>query len=270
MKYLKKISSPSEVDTSLTYDVIYYNDKSGEITIKEYKTEPEYEMVSLGLSVKWASMNVGAKKPTDYGLYFQWADSEGAEETPPTTSKNYSWETTPYYVGTESGGGSGGGTQADFSKYNGVDGKVVLDATDDAATKLWGSAYRIPTKEECQELLDYCTYQWVTDYQNSGVNGALFTSRVEGHTNDKIFIPAAGVCVDGVVDDVGEYGDVWSSSLDTDYPKNAFSFYFNSVDYDVYYDYRYGGLSVRAVSKDLSFDPTKLPSKNNGGGGVPA
>lgn len=267
MKYLKKISSPSEVDTSLEYGVVYYD--GNDVTIKKYEAEPEYEMVSLGLSVKWASMNVGATTPTEYGKYFQWADVEGAEETPPTASKNYSWETTPYYVGTESGGGSGSATQADWSKYNGVDGKVVLDATDDAATKLWGSDYRMPTKEECQELLDYCTYQWVTDYQGSGVNGALFTSRVEGHTNDKIFIPAAGYCGVSGVYGVGEYGFVWSSSLTTDNPKYAFGFYFGSVGYGVYDDViRYVGRSVRAVSKDLSFDPTKLPSKNNGGGAL--
>lgn len=107
MKYLQKVNIEGGEFPTLDYGVVYYNESNNEVIIK--RGEPFVpEMVDLGLSVLWASCNVGATKPEEYGKYFQWADAVGAYETPPTTSKNYSWETTPYYSGS---------TERDYTKY---------------------------------------------------------------------------------------------------------------------------------------------------------
>lgn len=132
----------------------------------EPRPEPEY--VDLGLSVKWATFNVGASKPEDYGDYFAWGETE--------TKDKYSWATYKWCDGTSS----------NITKYNSADGKTVLDLDDDAAYVNWGDKWRMPTKEECQELLDKCT--WSESIQN-GVKGYVVTSK---HTGNSIFFPYSG------------------------------------------------------------------------------
>lgn len=125
------------------------------------------ELVDLGLpsGTMWANMNVGASAPEEYGGYYAW----GETETKATyTSSNYKYGTSP------------------FTKYNPTDGKVVLEAADDAASVNWSSAYRMPTKEEMQELIDGCNFTVVTQ---NGVNGFKVTSKINGKS---IFLPAAG------------------------------------------------------------------------------
>ena len=93
-----------------------------------------YEYVDMGLSVKWATCNVGAKHPYEYGDYFSWGE---------TAPKNdYSWAT---YKFTSDGGST-------FIKYSGGE-KLVLDAEDDAAAANWGGEWRMPTLAEIKELL---------------------------------------------------------------------------------------------------------------------
>ena len=104
----------------------------------------------------------------------------------------------------------------------------------------------MPTEAEFQELLDNTNSKWITI---NGVNGYKFTSNKEGYQNNSIFIPAAGGCYDGSVNDVGNYGYVWSSSLYASYPDIAWYLYFHSGNCYMDNVSRYDGWSVRGVRK---------------------
>ena len=108
----------------------------------------------------------------------------------------------------------------------------------------------MPTQTEWQELLDNTTNEWITDYNRTGVNGYKFTSIKEGYQNNSIFIPAAGYCGDGGVDNVGNGGGVWSSSLNTSSSDSAWFLNFGSGYCNMSSDGgRCGGQSVRGVRK---------------------
>ena len=111
-----------------------------------------------------------------------------------------------------------------------------------------GSDWRMPTKDEFQELLSNTNKEWT---QVNGVNGYKFTSNKEGYQNNSIFIPAAGYCDDGSVSSVGNYGNVWSSSLDASNPGGAWRLDLYSSNCNMGYDddSRYSGQSVRGVRK---------------------
>ena len=194
-----------------------------------------YEYVDLGLSVKWAKCNVGAEKEKDAGLYFDWGETTGYTASQVGTDKEFSWSAYKY----ENGG-------SDLTKYNQSDGKTVLESADDAATQIMGSDWRMPTKDEFQELLDNTDKLWTTI---NGVSGYKFTSIKEGYQNNSIFIPAAGYCYNGSVYSVGNYGDVWSSSLNTSSPNHAWSLGFNSRYWNMNNGSRCNGRSVRGVRK---------------------
>ena len=129
---------------------------------------PEPEYVDLGLSVKWATFNVGASKPEDYGDYFAWGETE--------TKDKYSWATYKWCDG----------TSTNMTKYNTEDRKTILEPADDVAQVHWGGKWRMPTKEEIEELIDNCT--WSESIQN-GVKGYVVTSK---HTGNSIFFPYSG------------------------------------------------------------------------------
>ena len=189
-----------------------------------------YESVDLGLSVKWATCNVGAEKPEDFGDYFAWG------ETAPKS--DYSWST---YKFTTDGGST-------FTKYTGSD-KTVLDAADDAATANWGDAWRMPTLEEMQDLLDNCTWEWQAagNTEFGGVAGMKVTSKKDGYTDKYIFLPAAG-CRDGSsLYDAGSDGYYWSASLNAGKAWSAYSRSFNSLRLELSNFQRYLGLAVRPV-----------------------
>lgn len=207
-------------------------------------TKIRHEFVDLGLpsGTLWAKMNVGAKSETDSGLYFAWGETEGYTAEQVGVDKQFTWVD---YKFTPSGDDS------TFTKYNETDDKIVLEAEDDAASVNMGDEWHMPTKYQYGELLntEYVTNEWVENYNGSGINGRIFTSVSNGNT---LFIPAAGYCYGGGVNDVGEWGNVWSSSLCTDNVCNAWYFYFGSggagVDSDLY---RCNGLSVRGVIGEL-------------------
>ena len=196
---------------------------------------PTHKYVDLGLSVKWATCNVGAEKPEEYGDYFAWGET--------AAKSNNSWST---YKFTTDGGKT-------FTKYTGSD-KTVLDATDDAATVNWGIAWRMPTLEEMKELLnnENCTWEWQAAGNTTfgGVAGYKVTSKKAGYTDKYIFLPAVGYRLGTVVDDAGSLGYYWSSSLYADDPRSAYGLYYFS-EYKVwnYYD-RFYGFTVRPVLKN--------------------
>ena len=181
-----------------------------------------HEYVDLGLpsGLKWATCNIGATKPEEYGDYFAWG------ETTPETG--YTWDT---YFDTKDGGNT-------FEKY--ASGKKrVLDAENDAATANWGGTWRMPTKVEVEELLNNCAMAWT---KRNGVDGCLFTSN-NGAT---LFLPAAGGIVDS--DPSCLY---WTSSLYSSNESMA-SLLVLQLDYLVSYTgetVRWEGVSVRPVSK---------------------
>lgn len=180
-----------------------------------------HEYVDLGLSVKWATCNVGATTPEEYGDYFAWGEVE-----PKTT---YNLDTYKYYDG------------SNFTKYTGSD-KTLLDPEDDAATANWGGAWRMPTKAEQDELRTKCKWDWTTQ---NGVNGY----KVTGPNGNSIFLLAAGCMNRGSLNSAG-YGYYWSSSLSSDGPRHAYGVDFDSDDVysNVRHDfYRYYGFTVRPV-----------------------
>ena len=196
-------------------------------------TPVAHEYVDLGLpsGLLWATCNVGATSPEDYGDYFAWGETQPKDTYDWSTYQycNGSYNTLTKYCSNSSYG------------YNGfTDNLTTLLPEDDAATANWGGNWRMPTKEEFQELYNNTTVTWTTQ---NGVNGRLFTAS----NGNSLFLPAAGGRYDSSLLDAGIYGDYWSSSLDTDYLLLAWLLYFGSDDYGMYSDSRYCGQSVRPV-----------------------
>ena len=192
-------------------------------------TENGHEWVDLGLSVKWATCNVGATKPEEYGSYYAWGETE--------TKTTYDWSTYKWCSGSTE-------TQTKYctdSSYGTVDNKTTLELEDDAARANWGGAWRMPTDDEWTELLENCTWTWTT---KNGVNGYEVKSKTNGNS---IFLPAAGSRNDESLGDAGYYGRYWLSSLFTGFPDNAWHVRFSSDYVNRDYFYRGGGLSVRPV-----------------------
>ena len=207
---------------------------------KETANDQLYVDLGLPSGLKWAKCNIGAKKETDYGIMFAWGQTDNAVATKFVDSENYpyNWASYKYCNGTYK-------TLTKYctnSFYGTVDDKTTLDPEDDAATQIMGGDWRMPTKAEIQELIDNTTKEWT---KVNGVNGYKFTSKTD--TSKYIFIPAAGYCNDGSVYNVGNYGGVWSSSLNTSNPYGAWCLFFGSVSCSMYYDYRCSGQSVRGV-----------------------
>ncbi|MBQ4525000.1 MAG: hypothetical protein IJA00_02845 [Bacteroidaceae bacterium] len=153
------------------------------------------EAVDLGLSVKWATCNVGASKPEEYGGYYAWGETE---EKSDYNLETYKW---------------GNGTDFFMTKYctnsnHGiVDNKIVLDPEDDVAHVKWGGSWRMPTISEFKELIDNCTLEWTT---YNGVNGQLVT----GPNGNSIFLPAAGFRDGTLLDGSSAIGQYRSATLD--------------------------------------------------------
>lgn len=178
--------------------------------------------VDLGLSVKWASMNVGATAPQGYGVYIMWGErSERSEQ-------DYEWETYKYCNGSDESMTKYCVT--DGRGYNGFkDGKTILDPADDIATAEWGGGWRTPTQAEAQELVEKCTWTWTENYNSTGIKGYTITSNVEGYQDKSIFLPAAGYRLSDQSDGVqgaGFRGDYWTSSLDETLSYQAWGFGF--------------------------------------------
>ena len=174
-------------------------------------SENSYTWVDLGLSVKWATCNVGANKPEEYGDYFAWGETEPKSTDGMSTYKwcNY----TTYYTLTK---------YCTNRSYGTVDNKTILEAADDAARANWGGSWRMPTKAEQDELRNNCTWTWTTQ---NGVNGYKVTSKSNGKS---IFLPAAGYYLDSSFNPTGSSGHYCSSSLYTGDPYYAFVLDFSS------------------------------------------
>ena len=196
------------------------------------------EYVDLGLPsrLKWAKCDVGAEKETDYGYHFMWGS------TTPNTAYECTWVNTPF----NSGASNYDEEYFTTHKSEWLDDNGNLKPEFDAARAIMGGDWRMPTKAELQELIDYTTNEWFTNYNGTGVNGMKFTSKTD--ESKYIFIPAADFRSGSSFYGREDYnGDIWSSSLFTSRPKNAWYLNFFSDDFYVDYADRNYGLMVRGV-----------------------
>jgi len=194
-------------------------------------------MVDLGLSVKWASFNVGAYKAEGCGDYYAWGETE-----PKSDCYDYWWNTYKHC----------NGSSKNMTKYNTsseygpIDDKTVLEPEDDVAHVKWGGSWRMPTDGEWKELIENCTWTWTN---LGGMNGRMVTSNKEGYTDKWIFLPASGYCNPYFSPYLGYCGTYWSSSLITDDPYYAWYVDFFSDQLEINGFPRSLGLTVRPVSE---------------------
>ena len=203
------------------------------ITVKE-ESEIEHNYVDLGLSVKWATVNVGATSPWSNGVYYAWGDVE----TKMNYYNGYYIYDYGYYQPELAPFGRDGYTMKNKYYYDEDGGYTVLDPEDDVAHVKWGGSWRMPTREEMNELKENCTWIWTTE---NGVDGFRVTSKKSGSSDASIFLPAAR----GISDRVRGKGNYWSASLSRDY-NEAIYMYFND-DCRIDSVACFAGLSIRPV-----------------------
>ena len=225
-----------EVSKEATYTATITADTEFKANFKKTKGEEnDYVWVDLGLpsGLKWATCNVGAKSPEEYGDYFAWGE---------TAPKNYyDWNTYKYCNGSYDTMTKYCTTSSDGT----VDNKTTLEFTDDAARVNWGGKWRMPTDSELEELKNKgnCAWEWTTQ---NGVNGCKVTSKKNGNS---IFLPAAGFRSKDYHYGADGGGLYWSSSLNTSYSSAArnMHFYPDTVGLNSSGYYRISGMPVRAV-----------------------
>lgn len=200
-----------------------------------------FEFVDLGLSVKWATCNVGASRPKEYGDYYAWGETEPKDIY---HYRNYKWRNYDGLI-----------KYNNDKDYGKVDNKFTLDMKDDVAHVKWGGAWRMATLDEWGELIVNCTWKWLGEDNTEfdGVPGYKITSKKEGYTDCYIFLPAAGCRFSNEINelskpsDIGQKGFYWTSSLVDDNSSSACFISFNS-DYACDSDRnRIFGHSVRPV-----------------------
>ena len=208
---------------------MFLNGTTTEVTNK-------HEAIDLGLSVKWATCNVGAENPQDYGDYFAWGETEPKDD--------YDWPTYKWCQGTET-------TLTKYntkSSYGTVDKKTTLEPADDAATVNWGGSWRMPSLYEMQELQRNCYWEWTENYNGTNVNGYIVfkakaitdkgvtkvrggdvtTSATYSLSDNHIFLPAVGDIYGKMTYDAKSAGNYWLTMLDSGNPSLGYDFYYYS------------------------------------------
>lgn len=199
-------------------------------TFDEIDDTDDGKPVDLGLpsGTLWMKSNLGGDKPSDFGLFYQWADTEGYSGV---DEHQFNWDDYKW------------GTFGNLTKYNNSDGKLVLDNDDDPVYVASSGQASMPTKDQLQELIDNTNHEWVR--LENGVNGMKFINKNDD--TQYIFIPTAGDCYYGSHDDVGSWGDVWSASRDESRAGSAWSMDFYAGYVGMYGGSRCNGYSVRGV-----------------------
>ncbi len=185
-----------------------------------------HEFVDLGLpsGLKWATCNVGASSPEDYGDYFAWGETSPKAEYTEENSVTY------------------GLSISELQTQGYIDNEGNLTSSYDAATVNWGGSWRMPTREQMLELVEHCEWEWT---QVNGVDGA----KVTGPNGNSIFLPAAGDRYGSSLYYAGEYGFCWNSTPDESNSNSAYGLYFNSSYQGVTWYNRLLGQSVRPVAE---------------------
>ena len=208
------------------------------------------EAVDLGLpsGIKWASSNLGANRPEDFGDYYAWGDP-----TPYYSSQNplmwkegkesgYSWTSYKWCMGSYINL-TKYCTDSEFGDNGFTDGKTVLDLDDDAAHVILGGKWRMPTSDEWSELMNNSSVIWTTE---NGVNGCRFTSR---HTGNSIFLPASGYRFSSSLGNVNDNCLYWSSSLSEGDPGSVWLFFSTPDNSSMWVYARQNGFSIRPVTE---------------------
>lgn len=219
------------VSNTKFYPVTHVNAVVG---INKY-SEKQPAFIDLGLSVKWATCNVGANKPEEYGDYFAWGEVE--------PKKVYSWSTYKLCNGSSSS----------LTKYTSSDGKTKLESVDDVVIYKYGSDLYLPSPNDWDELKTKCTWTWTTQYGKYGY-------KVTGPNGNSIFLPAAGYKYDSSTS-TASYGYYWMNEVwATKHNGQAFAFY-SSSRYNTGSPRHYG-YSVRAVCpNEKTYDSTKTQAQ---------
>ena len=193
-----------------------------------------YDYVDLCLpsGALWATMNVGADKPSDCGLYFQWGDTKGYTASQVGKDKQFNWKD---YKWNSSGDG------ITFTKYKTTG--TTLDLKDDAAHVNMGGDWQIPKPEQIQELIDNTETSFTTS--NDGISGMMFTSKKDA--SKSIFFPSVGYALDDSIDWDGDYGGIWTSMISMNGINYGKYFYFYSEGAYPNECSRYYGFSVRGI-----------------------
>ena len=236
MKNLNIFSLVAEYDNAKSGGVLNVpnvsfvdEDSSVRYLLENIPTHNGYEYVDLGLpsGLKWATYNVGASSPEQTGLYFAWGETTG-------------------YTADDATSGVRSFTQNEYKAGPAASISTNLTLVHDAAHINMGGDWRMPTKDEYQELIDNCDTMWTDDYNGTGVKGRVFTSKVNGKL---VFFPVAGTCGDSEIYNLGEIGYYWSTSWNS----SISSWYFNVNSYDQYItrdnSRRYYGRTLRGVFK---------------------
>jgi hypothetical protein len=223
------LSEKKEKDSSNNENEVKFSNEPQNHITQNINQHNGHDYVDLGLSVKWATCNVGATKPEDFGDYFAWGETE--------PKRTYKWRTYKWCINRAK-------RQTKYCtkrSYGTVDNKTTLELSDDAARANWGGSWRMPTDAELTELREQCTWTWTSQ---NGVYGHKVTSKKNGNS---IFLPAAGYRNDSSLDYAGSSGYFWSNSLGTDGPYYAcgLGFFLGDV-YRGNYSRHYGR-SVRPV-----------------------
>ena len=231
MKNRNLFSLVTEYENAKSGGVLYVPNVSfiNELGDIKYLSKPDpyngYEYVDLGLpsGLKWATCNVGATSPEHTGLYFAWGETTG-------------------YTAADVKSGVRGFTEDEYNAGPAASISADLTLEQDAAHVNLGGNWRMPTKDEFQELLNNCNVMQTEDYNGTGVAGRVFTSKINGNS---VFFPAPGNCADSSVYNVGSCGIYWATSWYS--TSDAWELDFNSGWKGMGYNIRYYGCSVRAV-----------------------
>ena len=225
-KYYVRAYAVNKVGTAYSEELVFTTES---VLSEPTGTENGYGYVDLGLSVQWATMNVGANNPEEYGNYFAWGETEPKD--------SYYWTTYKYSNGSET----------TLTKYNTstmagtVDNKTTLELSDDAAYINWDGNWRMPSEAEWEELRKQCTWTWTT---KNGVKGHKVTSKIN---DNNIFLPASGRHFVDALTGVGVDGNYWSNTLNVASPCEAMYVLFISNGAGSFGSDRYVGHSVRPV-----------------------
>ena len=164
---LSQIQISMKVTKAIIYSVLLAGTVCSCLSPRHVMNYMGHEYVDLGLSVVWATCNLGAEKPEDCGDYYYWGETEPIVQEVSSLSEVTSAVNTSY-------------------DYNGMVKNNTLRPEYDAARVQWGGYWRMPTLNEICQLMDNCTWTWTTV---NGVKGYRITSKVRGHKRDSIFLP---------------------------------------------------------------------------------